>query len=57
MATRDDNRIFQTEREAQEYADRAKASSIPGYSEVYVSGPYQSKLDGLWHVNTKEYYG
>jgi hypothetical protein len=57
MATHEDKKIFQTEKEAQAHADKAKAAAVPGYSEVYVSGPYQSSLDGLWHVSTQVYYG
>ena len=57
MGQRQQKEQFATEAEAQEYADSAKASATPGYSEVYVSGPYQSKLDSLWHVNVKVYYG
>ena len=57
MGQRDSNKAFETEQEAQEYADKEKASAIPGYSEVYVSGPYKSSVNNLWHVNTKVYYG
>jgi hypothetical protein len=57
MGQRDSNKAFETEQEAQEYADKEKASAVPGYSEVYVSGPYKSSVDNLWHVNTKVYYG
>ena len=56
MGQREDSQKFDTEKEALEYADRVKATATPGYSEVYVSGPYLSQ-DGLWHVTWKEYYG
>jgi len=56
MGQREDSKTFDTEEKAQKYADRVKASATPGYSEVYVSGPYLAS-DGLWHVNWKEYYG
>ena len=57
MGERNQSFVFNTEQEAKEYADLAKASEVNGYSEVYVQGPYNSELDGLWHVRVKTYYG
>ena len=55
MGTRTQKEQFATEAEAQERADKVKASAIPGYSEVYVSGPYCAS--GVWMIEWKEYYG
>lgn len=57
MGQRNDSQTFETQSEAQAYAEAAKASAIMGYSEVYVTGPHKSDTDGLWHVSTKTYYG
>lgn len=57
MGERNESYIFQTETEAKQYADKARDGAVSGYSEVYVTGPYQSKLDGFWHVSVKTYYG
>lgn len=57
MGQRNESFVFKTEVEATEYAENAKACATQGYSEVYVQGPYHSKLDGLWHVSVKTYYG
>ena len=57
MGQRNDSQTFETQSEAQAYAEAAKASAILGYSEVYVTGPHKSDTDGLWHVSTKTYYG
>jgi hypothetical protein len=57
MGQRTASYAFKTEQEAKERAEQAQASAVTGYSEVYVIGPYQSKTDGLWHVNIKTYYG
>jgi hypothetical protein len=56
MGEKNQSFVFNTEPEAKEYADLAKASEVNGYSEVYVEGPYK-KTDGLWHVKVKTYYG
>jgi hypothetical protein len=55
MGMREEKKQFETEREAQDYADRMKSSALPGYSEVYVTGPYN--ICGVWMVEYKEYYG
>lgn len=55
MGVREQKEQFDTEAEAQERADKVKASAIPGYSEVYVSGPYC--VSGVWMIEWKEYYG
>jgi len=55
MGMRDETKHFETEREAQEYADRKKTSGVVGYSEVYVSGPFN--VCGVWAVQVKEYFG
>ena len=57
MGQRTESYTFQTEQQAKERADQAQASAVTGYSEVYVTGPYQSRLDGLWHLSVKTYYG
>ena len=55
MGQRSQKEQFATEAEAQERADKVKASATPGYSEVYVSGPYCAC--GVWMIEWKEYYG
>ena len=55
MGTRTQKEYFDTEEKAQERADKVKASATPGYSEVYVSGPYC--VSGVWMIEWKEYYG
>ena len=57
MGQRTESYTFQTEQQARERAEQAQASAVTGYSEVYVTGPYQSRLDGLWHLSVKTYYG
>jgi len=52
---REEKKQFVSEQEAKDFADRKRASSIPFYSEVYVTGPYQ--VCGVWMVEYKEYYG
>jgi hypothetical protein len=48
MGQRSQKEQFATEAEAQARADQVKASAIPGYSEVYVTGPFciSGRLDG-----------
>jgi hypothetical protein len=55
MGQRKEKKQFETEHAAKEYADRKKASAIPGYSEVYVTGPFC--ISGIWMVEYHEYYG
>jgi hypothetical protein len=55
MAMREEKKQFETELEAKEYADRVKSMAVPGYSEIYVTGPYN--ISGVWMVEYKEYYG
>ena len=55
MATREAKEQFDTEAEALERAEKVKASAVPGYSEVYVTGPFC--VSGVWVVEWKEYYG
>jgi hypothetical protein len=55
MAQREKKEQFDTEAEAQARAETVKASAIPGYSEVYVTGPFN--VSGVWMIEWKEYYG
>ena len=55
MGTRTQKEQFATEAEAQERADKVKASAIPGYSEVYVGVPYCVR--GVWVIEWREYFG
>jgi hypothetical protein len=55
MGTRTEKEYFHTEEEAKARAERKKASAIPGYSEVYVTGPFC--VAGVWVIEWKEYYG
>jgi len=52
---REQKEQFATEEEAKERAAKVKASAIPGYSEVYVTGPFN--ISGVWMIEWKEYYG
>jgi hypothetical protein len=55
MGQRQQKEQFYTEAEAQARAEKVKASAIPGYSEVYVTGPFN--IAGVWMIEWKEYYG
>lgn len=55
MGMREAKEQFSTEEEAVARADKLKASAIPGYSEVYVTGPFN--ISGVWMIEWKEYYG
>jgi hypothetical protein len=55
MAMREKKEQFDTEAEAQARAEKVKASAIPGYSEVYVTGPFN--IAGVWMIEWKEFYG
>jgi hypothetical protein len=55
VGTRSEKEQFATEEEAQARAEKVKASAIPGYSEVYVTGPFC--ISGVWMIEWKEYYG
>ena len=55
MGQRSQKEQFDTEAEAQARAEKVKASAIPGYSEVYVTGPFN--IAGVWMIEWKEYYG
>lgn len=55
MGQREQKETFATEEEAKARAEKVKASAIPGYSEVYVTGPFN--ISGVWMIEWKEYYG
>jgi hypothetical protein len=55
MGQREQKEQFATEAEARERAEKVKASAIPGYSEVYVTGPFC--ISGVWMIEWKAYYG
>ena len=55
MGQRSQKEQFATEAEAQARVDKVKASAIPGYSEVYVTGPFCSS--GVWMIEWEEFYG
>ena len=55
MGTRTEKETFKTEAEAQARADQVKASATPGYSEVYVTGPFC--ISGVWMIEWREFYG
>jgi hypothetical protein len=55
MGQREQKEQFATEEEAKERAAKVKASAIPGYSEVYVTGPFN--ISGVWMIEWKEFYG
>lgn len=55
MGQRTDKEYFHTEEEAKERAERLKARATPGYSEIYITGPFCQA--GVWVVEWTEYYG
>jgi hypothetical protein len=55
MGQRHHKEQFETEKEAQARADQVKKFATPGYSEVYVSGPFC--VSGVWMIEWKEYFG
>ena len=55
MGQRSQKEQFATEAEAKARAEHVKASAIPGYSEVYVTGPFC--ICGVWMIEWKEFFG
>jgi len=55
MGMREQKEQFATEEEARARVEKVKTFAIPGYSEVYVSGPFN--ISGIWVIEWKEYYG
>jgi hypothetical protein len=56
---------FDSEADAQAYADQMRGQAIPGFSEVYVSGPFRNSVHcafgtpsiETWTVRVEEFSG
>lgn len=58
MGTKTRTITFNTEKEAQEYKQKARGQR--GYSEVYLTGPIERTSEegvSVWTVDMVEYYG
>lgn len=55
MGMREKKEEFATEQEARDRLEQVKRSAIPGYSEVYTSGPFN--IAGVWMIHWSEHYG